>query len=571
MGIKHFFTWFKQNFSKEIYNLKSNQNFSEINVEIDNLMIDMNGILHDSSQKIYKYGNYKLPPRLLKKNVKNNVVKQIKVFEDICKTLEKILKMVNPKKRLILCIDGPAPISKQNQQRQRRFRSALESSGNSFDSNCITPGTKFMHYLSKYIDWFIRKQITVNPNWKDIEIVFSNEKSPGEGEHKLINYIRNYANENESFCIHGLDADLIMLSLATHIKKFYIFREDLYDPNNDYFCINIGNVYVKLIEKHLFWESEEYNFNKKCAINDFIFLCFIVGNDFLPHIPSIEIIENGLELILDIYKEICTSYGHITYYNTQHNVKFSPNCMKIFLNTIGNCEKDNLENKLNKKQSFFKDIILNENSKQKDDGTWVVDIENYKKSYMKKSFEDNFDIEKICHKYLEGMQWVLSYYTKGVPNWKWYFDNHYAPPASVLSLYIDTFKFPIYRKTEPTTPFQQLMCVLPPKSANLIPHPLNNLLTEKNSPIKKFYPENFEIDLSGKRKEWEGIVLLPMVDVNIIKKYYSKHIDEVQKKDLNRNVIGYSFIYQKTNYNYTFKSFYGDIPNCNVKTNFIVI
>ena len=89
-----------------------------------------------------------------------------------------------------------------------------------------------------------------------------------------------------------------------------------------------------------------------------------MGNDFLPHIPSIEIIENGLELILDIYKEICTSYGHITYYNTQHNVKFSPNCMKIFLNTIGNCEKDNLENKLNKKQSFFKDIILNENSKQ---------------------------------------------------------------------------------------------------------------------------------------------------------------------------------------------------------------
>ena len=41
----------------------------------------------------------------------------------------------------------------------------------------------------------------------------------------------------------------------------------------------------------------------------------MVGNDFLPHIPSIEIIEDGIELIFEIYNEICTSYGHITSYN----------------------------------------------------------------------------------------------------------------------------------------------------------------------------------------------------------------------------------------------------------------
>ena len=39
-------------------------------------------------------------------------------------------------------------------------------------------------FLSKYIDWYIRKRISEDQYWQSIEVVFSNEKSPGEGEHK---------------------------------------------------------------------------------------------------------------------------------------------------------------------------------------------------------------------------------------------------------------------------------------------------------------------------------------------------------------------------------------------------
>ena len=99
MGIKHFFYWFRNNFSDQTKPLKYKR-FSEIDVKVDNLMIDMNGIFHNSAQKIYKYGNFKVNPRLLKE-YNNSYKNHIKVFEDVCEELKKILQIVDPKKRLI--------------------------------------------------------------------------------------------------------------------------------------------------------------------------------------------------------------------------------------------------------------------------------------------------------------------------------------------------------------------------------------------------------------------------------------------------------------------------------------
>lgn len=572
MGIKHFFSWFKTNFSESIHNLPKNTTSFDVDVTIDNLMIDMNGIFHNSAQKIYEYGNCKPPQRLLKSKNKrpiNHLQKQLKLFEDVCKTIEQTIDIAKPQKRVILCIDGPAPLSKQNQQRQRRFRSAMESSSDCpFDSNSITPGTKFMDFLSKYIDWYIRKAISTDEKWQNLEIIFSNEKAPGEGEHKLINYMRYHGDKNDTFCIHGLDADLIMLALGTHLPNFYILREDLYDPTNEYFLINIGEVHDVLGEL-IRWESSTYEYHTDSAINDFIFICFTVGNDFLPHIPSIEIIENGIELLLEVYRLVGSSYGHLTECKNG-KIKFKPESFKVFLGTIGQYEQENFEMKLRKKKSFFPDLLLESCAQQNSDGSWTVDIEKYKKDYQKQCFPEGYDIKKLCHEYLEGMQWVLSYYTMGVPNWKWFFNHHYAPTASVLATYIDSFKFKEYRRTIPTTPYQQLLCVLPPKSAKLLPQPLDKLLTSESSPLKEHCPDDFSIDLSGKRKEWEGIVILPMVDFELVRTTYMQYIDQLQHNDKKRNVLGRTFLYDfNKDTDYYFKSYYGDISNCKVKTNII--
>ena len=131
-----------------------------------------------------------------------------------------------------MCIDGVAGIAKLAQQRQRRFKSAKENDDNKdpnkFNPNCISAGTSFLNFLSKYIDWFIRMMITTNPFWKNLEIIFSDEKIKGEGEHKIIDYIRKNGLECESFCIHGMDADLIMLSLSLDKNNIYVFRDNIF-------------------------------------------------------------------------------------------------------------------------------------------------------------------------------------------------------------------------------------------------------------------------------------------------------------------------------------------------------
>lgn len=571
MGIKHFFQWFKTQFRPHVKNMERGQDLESINVSIDNLMIDMNGIFHASAQKIYEYGNHKPNPRLLRTNTRRNngKEKQLAMFQDVCRSIEHIFKIVKPNKRLILCVDGPAPLSKQNQQRQRRFRSAVESSDGKcpFNSNCITPGTKFMDFLTKYIDWYIRKRINEDECWRGIEVVFSNEKAPGEGEHKIINYIRYYGDISETYCINGMDADLIMLALGTHVPNFYILREDAYDLQNDFFCIDIGSIRGELASILRWPDGGAFVFNERTSIDDFIFLCFMVGNDFLPHIPSIEIIERGIELILEVYKETGMTYGHITNLKDDR-VEFLSIPLSIFLEKIGIHEKENLEGKLSKKKEFFPDPLLESCAEQNSDtGKWDVDIEKYKKEYYTYSFPPLTDEKVLCHDYLEGMQWVLSYYTRGVPNWKWNFRYHYAPCASVLASHVKSFSHTRYIKTIPSTPFQQLLCVLPPKSSDLIPEPLCRLLTDSKSPLKKQCPEHFELDLRGKRKEWEGVVILPMVDFNLVRDCYLKVLSKVSQQDLKRNITGRSYKYEYVSgLPGTFKSYYGDIEHCCVNT-----
>jgi len=383
--------------------------------------------------------------------------------------------------------------------------------------------------------------------------------------HNCIQFIRYFGSPDETYCINGLDADLIMLALGTHMPNFYILREDLYDPRNEYFCIDIGKVRTSLAEK-LRWKEKKHVFNPKQSIDDFIFLCFTVGNDFLPHIPSIEIIESGIELILEVYKETGTAYGHITQ-TVAGRVQFLPESMGVFFGTIGQHEQENFQHKLGKKKSFFPDPLMESCATQTPEGKWCMDMEKYKTDYYAESFPEGTDEEKLCHEYYEGMQWVLSYYTRGVPNWKWNFKYHYAPCASVLAKHAATFKFPRYGRTTPTTPFQQLLCVLPPKSAYLIPSPLCDLLTDEKSPLKKHCPEDFEIDLRGKRKEWEGIVILPMVDFKLVNECYLKVLDQVDKRENKRNVTGRSFLYEHVpGLDRDFKSYYGDIPKCCVRS-----
>ena len=67
-------------------------------------------------------------------------------------------------------------------------------------------------------------------------------------------------------------------------------------------------------------------------------------------------------------------------------------------------------------------------------------------------------------------------------------------------------------KGEPFPPLAQLLSVLPPQSAQLVPAPYRELMLSPTSPVFDAYPNDFSLDLNGKRAEWEAIALLPFID-----------------------------------------------------------
>ena len=167
------------------------------------------------------------------------------MFTDIFKYITYLVELIKPRTLLYLAVDGVAPRAKCNQQRQRRFVGAQQrqmqdemdqSNGKRkvypFDSNVITPGTRWMESLSRSLELFIRKEMSENDLWKNINVIYSDHLVPGEGEHKIMQHIRhskmqpNY-NPNMRHCIYGLDADLIMLALASHEIHFALLREEL--------------------------------------------------------------------------------------------------------------------------------------------------------------------------------------------------------------------------------------------------------------------------------------------------------------------------------------------------------
>ena len=559
MGIKYYFVWFRKMFYKHIENLKKDETIDGI----DNLLIDMNGLFHNSAQKVYKYGNFKENKSMLKKlKIPHPSKTRLQMFQHVAQTIEELLSITNPKLRLIMSVDGPVPLGKSLQQRERRFKSGMErmdsTEENIFDSSSISTGTEFMYYLTKYVDWYIRKQISTNERWKNLEVIFSNERTVGEGEHKAINYVRKYGDPSEIYCIHGLDADLIMLSLSTLMPNFYILRDDMYDPTNNYFLINIGETQVKLIEM-LRWTNTnpQHIFETNRCIYDYLLISFLIGNDFLPNIPSIDILQGSIDLFIDVYKQIGEEYGHLTCIQNG-KVYFVKKSLQPFLRSIASFEKTMLDNKLNSKQTFFTDELLQKHTRiinQKFD----VDINSYRNEYMKTLFDEETE-ESVCHQYLEGMQWVLNYYTTGCTSWNWHYKHHHSPFAFHMSRHIETYEHGTYKHSFASTPFKQLLSILHPISSNLLPKPLDNLLTNPESPLIPFCPLKPEIDLSGKKRAWEGKTLVPLIDRNILDSEYDKNIRLVDSKHLVRNKQSLS---QRYIYNplkpFLLKSYYGDL------------
>ncbi|KAH7726865.1 5'-3' exoribonuclease 2 [Aphelenchoides avenae] len=368
MGVPAFFRWLSRKYPNIIVNAheekpvevdgvkvpvdstKPNPNYQEF----DNLYLDMNGIIHPCT-----HPEDRPAPKT-----------EDEMFVLIFEYIDRLFSIVRPRRVLYMAIDGVAPRAKMNQQRSRRFRASkeaaekkeeilsmrkkLEAEGvplppprkeeEHFDSNCITPGTPFMARLAVALRYYVHQRITNDPAWQNIQVILSDANAPGEGEHKIMDYIRRQRaspshDPNTVHCLCGADADLIMLGLATHEANFNIIREEFL-PNQPRPCELCGQyghelkncqglakedlgpdladplkkeknfVFIRLpvlreyLERDLAMPNLPFEYDFERVIDDWVLLCFFVGNDFLPHLPSLEIREGAIDRLVKLYKNM---------------------------------------------------------------------------------------------------------------------------------------------------------------------------------------------------------------------------------------------------------------------------
>jgi 5'-3' exonuclease len=340
--------------------------------------------------------------------------------------------------------------------------------------------------------------------------------------------------------------------------SIYLFREtphfiqsinsDL-EPNENYF-LDIPELTDKIIKymnsvSEFVSESESESELKLVTnkIYDYIFICFFLGNDFLPHFPSVNIRTGGTDKMLNAYRatikptEFLTDGKTIDWKNVRKLVTF---LVKMEEQNIIQEHKtrDKFKNR-NNKHSFKKDSKDSKDSKVLEEEfkrfescpTTERDLEkyinpfnpNWQSRYYRALFgikSDTNDEQKkeISINYLQGLEWTMKYYTSGCCDWRWRYKYCYPPLLQDLIKHIPVFatEFIEPKPFNPVIQMVQLCYVLPRNNLTLLPP---NLARELLRKYDSWYKSDCEFIWAYCRYFWESHVIMNEIDMNELEQF----------------------------------------------------
>jgi len=531
--------------------------------QIDRLYLDCNSIIYDSYHAMSKDLS---PIDFKESNLIQNVILKIKEY----------IQKIQPRKYIFIAFDGVAPLAKMQQQRCRRMKSVYESelkqqynpqSTSSWKTLAITPGTPFMNTLMKEIHTSFGSLSTSH----SAQIIISDSNEAGEGEHKLFQHIRDTMTidtvsgfdnvsgsnnvsgvdtlSNDVSVIYGLDADLIMLSLIhlSYCPSIFVCREEpeflnVLPPNtevdqNNLMTMNIQQLSVKLADDMSHKKTTGHrrvpvnqNSPNRDPILDYIFICFLLGNDFLPHFPSLNIRTTGMEVLMDVYSKEIGNYP-TRYLIDKPTKQIMWQNVHILFQALAKIEEKLYTNEMKYRKRF-------------DTMKWEIDLEKqlnqvpvmfrgkekyinapedgWQNRYYKALFHTSAEVREVSAKqYCEGLNWVFQYYTVGCSNWHWRYDYHYPPLLSDIIKTLTDNTFTTSNSTLVSQPYHsslQLAYVIPIQyHSEYLPADICAFVKDN---AYMFYPEveNLQFEWSFCRYFWEASVEMPNIPVVLLEK-----------------------------------------------------
>ena len=499
---------------------------------------------------------------------------EARLIAEVLKYIDFLVAEAKPSELMYISMDGLAPRAKMAQQRSRRYIGAYvkdklaadsnasnASPGKAWDSNAISPGTVFMASLATAICAHCTKYT--------FEAILSDTTEIGEGEHKITGYIHAHPTDAQDV-IYGLDADLIMLALinqnAVGIK---LMREPtFYDSdtlgstkNTPFIYLDVG-LLGTMIRTHI---ASSYgivdsngnangNANGTDAIAVYVFLCFFIGNDFVPNLSFIKLKEDGLETLMACYKTTVEETGeHVLKTSTsadgqrRHSINFR--VLWKLLERVARLEDDAF---LQIHDKYMNQTVPKCQGKSQPSGERQLQAwpstqagrngshadrirpseKGWRLNYYHYLFASMTDvISDACKSYLQGLQWLVDCYFHHSPHRGWYYRHAYSPTI------LDMFNYMTSELSKLNAPALrggfdvdgpggvigadeldlQLMCILPSASAHLVKPHLRPLFTDVNHGLVHMFPQAFGFDGYLKRFLWECHPRIPVPSVGDIR------------------------------------------------------
>lgn len=515
--------------------------------QIARLYLDSNSIIYDT---VYAH-NPDEDPAVGSPDYERHIITQV------CKKIDYYISLVNPSQLVYIAFDGVAPVAKLHQQKTRRHKSHLEKQIKralnpdtyqpGWNTAAITPGTQFMAALGAAL----RAHFAHHASKSGVAVVVSDSTEPGEGEHKIFADIRRRGGSDISV-VYGLDSDLIMLTLLhlAHDPNLYLFRETPHfiktiDKNlnpDEVYSLNIPK-FSKIIQQKLGGRRRVgAGLANNQLIADYIFISFILGNDFVPHSPMLNIRTNGISYVMGAYRNLVDtdpSFALTSSRTAAAGPRINWRNFRRFVEILAKNEKDWLSKEYNIREKQHRKYAREaETPEQRYEVLPILEradefyIDHTTPGWRHRYYKTLFDVDtshsavgvsrlkEICVNYLEALEWTFLYYCGGCPDQKWRYAHHYTPLWSDVLVYIPYFDSTFFDDARPPTapisPYTQLAYVLPKPAWDLLPAAKRRVLERYDAAQAGALSDCGVLKWPFCKYLWEAHLVMPHIDIDAL-------------------------------------------------------